>query len=170
MPLQCSALHFEESYHIVRTNCIQYAAEIAPLRVRSKVTAMSAGTNWLFNFSKSFSLPSPSSSFPDATKITTNASTVIAEVTPVGFSTIGYKYYIIYAVINAFSVVVFYLFYPETKGRTLEEVDEIFIQSKNVFDPVKLARTLPFQEAVEAQTHAKTAEVERGREAWKEAV
>lgn len=122
-----------------------YAAEIAPLRVRSKVTAMSAGINWLFNF-------------------------MIAEVTPVGFATIGYKYYIIYVVINAFSVVVFYFFYPETKGRTLEEVDEIFIQSKNVFDPVKVARQLPLQEVVEAESEIKMAEAERERESWKENV
>ncbi|KAG0649072.1 Sugar transporter STL1 [Hyphodiscus hymeniophilus] len=122
-----------------------YAAEIAPLRIRSKVTAMSAGINWLFNF-------------------------MIAEVTPIGFSTIGFRYYIIYAAINAFSVTVFYLFYPETKGRTLEEVDAIFAQSRNVFDPVKLARSLPFQEAVEAQTDAKTAEAEREKEGWEESV
>lgn len=95
---------------------------------------------------------------------------MIAEVTPIGFATIGYKYYIIYAAINAFSVVVFYFFFPETKGRTLEEIDEIFIQSKNVFDPVREARILPFQEAVEAQNDAKTAEAEREREAWKESV
>lgn len=122
-----------------------YAAEIAPLRVRSKVTAMLAGTNWLFNF-------------------------MIAEVTPVGFNTIGYKYYIIYAAINAFSVVVYYLFYPETRGRTLEEIDQIFIWSKNVFDPVRVARDLPFQEAIEANAMAKEAEAERGTEKWSEHV
>jgi MFS family permease len=122
-----------------------YAAEIAPLRVRSKVTAMSAGINWLFNF-------------------------MIAEVTPVGFNSIGYKYYIIYAVINTFSVFAFYFFYPETKGRTLEEVDQIFIQSKNIFDPVRLARELPFQEAMEAEAVIKEAEAEREKERWTEAV
>lgn len=95
---------------------------------------------------------------------------MIAEVTPVGFSTIGYKYYIIYAAINAFSVVVFYFFYPETKGRTLEEVDEIFIQSKNIFGSVKIARELPFQEVMEAETEAKAAQAEEGAEAWKESV
>lgn len=95
-----------------------YAAEIAPLRSRSKVTAMSASVNWLFNF-------------------------LIAEVTPIGFNTIGYKYYIIYACINAFTVAIVYFFFPETKGRTLEEIDEIFIQSNNVFDPVKMAKILP---------------------------
>jgi MFS family permease len=43
-----------------------YSAEIAPLRIRHKITAMSAATNWLFNF-------------------------LIAEVTPIGFRTIGWK-------------------------------------------------------------------------------
>jgi hypothetical protein len=84
-----------------------YGAEIAPLRVRSKVTAMSAGATWLFNF-------------------------MIAEVTPIGLARIGYKYYIIYAAINFFSVFAFYFFYPETRGRTLEEIDQIFLQSKSI--------------------------------------
>jgi hypothetical protein len=33
-----------------------------------------------------------------------------------------------------------YFFFPETNGRHLEEVDQIFIQSKNVFDSVPVAR------------------------------
>ncbi|KAJ6044111.1 uncharacterized protein N7446_002307 [Penicillium canescens] len=97
-----------------------YAAEIAPLRTRAKVTAMSAAANWLFNF-------------------------VLAEVSPVGFATIHWRYYIIYACISAFACVSFYLFCPETKGRTLEEIDDIFVQSKSVFDTVRIAREMPFQ-------------------------
>lgn len=33
-----------------------------------------------------------------------------------------------------------YLFYPETNGLHLEEVDQIFRDSKNIFDPPKRAR------------------------------
>lgn len=95
-----------------------YAAEIAPLRIRSKVTAMSASANWLFNF-------------------------LLAEVTPVGFNNIQYRYYIVYAAISAFAAVVFGLLYPETKGRSLEEIDEIFLQSRSIWDPVRVARELP---------------------------
>jgi hypothetical protein len=95
---------------------------------------------------------------------------VIAEITPIGFSTIGYKYYIIYAAINTFSVAVFYLFYPETQGRTLEEIDNIFIQSTNIFDPIQEARILPIQEAVEAEHDKKAAEAERVGEFRKEGV
>ncbi|OQE29660.1 hypothetical protein PENSTE_c002G09145 [Penicillium steckii] len=97
-----------------------YAAEIAPLRTRAKVTAMSAAANWLFNF-------------------------LLAEVTPVGFASIQWRYYIIYACISAFAFISFYLFCPETKGRTLEEIDDIFVQSNSVFDPVRIAREMPFQ-------------------------
>ena len=36
-----------------------------------------------------------------------------------------------------------YLFFPETNGLALEEVDQIFLESKTMFDPVTLARTMP---------------------------
>ena len=36
-----------------------------------------------------------------------------------------------------------YLFYPETVGRSLEEIDEIFAASKSIFDPVRVAKRLP---------------------------
>ncbi|KAJ5109804.1 hypothetical protein N7532_002449 [Penicillium argentinense] len=97
-----------------------YAAEIAPLRTRAKVTAMSAAANWLFNF-------------------------LLAEVTPVGFATIHWRYYIVYACISAFACVSFYFFCPETKGRTLEEIDEIFVESNSIFDPVRIAQEMPYQ-------------------------
>lgn len=97
-----------------------YAAEIAPLRTRAKVTAMSAASNWIFNF-------------------------VIAEASPTGFANIGFKYYIVYACISALASVFFYLFCPETKGRTLEEIDEIFINSSSFFDTVKVSKEMPFQ-------------------------
>ena len=34
---------------------------------------------------------------------------------------------------------------PETAGRSLEEIDEIFTASKNIFDPVRVAKNLPKQ-------------------------
>ena len=34
---------------------------------------------------------------------------------------------------------------PETAGRSLEEIDEIFAASKSIFDPVRIAKSLPKQ-------------------------
>ncbi|PYI06706.1 general substrate transporter [Aspergillus sclerotiicarbonarius CBS 121057] len=95
-----------------------YATEVAPLQLRAAISAVSTAAVWTFNF-------------------------LLAEVTPVGFDTIGYQYYIIFAVLNAAIVPIVYFFFPETNGRSLEEIDEIFLQSKSVFDPPRLARTLP---------------------------
>jgi hypothetical protein len=81
---------------------------------------MSASANWLFNF-------------------------LLAEVTPIGFASISWRYYIVYACISAFACVCFLVFYPETRGRTLEEIDEIFVQSRTIFDPVRIAKEMPFQ-------------------------
>jgi MFS family permease len=94
-----------------------YAAEIAPLQIRAAVNAVSTATVWSFNF-------------------------LLAVITPVGFATIGSHFYIIFAVINALMVPSVYLFFPETKDRSLEEIDEIFAQSKNVFDPPRVARAM----------------------------
>lgn len=95
-----------------------YAAEIAPLQHRASINALSTATLWIFNF-------------------------LLAEVTPIGLNTIENRYFIIFAVFNiAIGLLVFFCF-PETKGRTLEEIDEIFAQSKNIFDPPRVARNLP---------------------------
>ncbi|OJJ97772.1 hypothetical protein ASPACDRAFT_1858499 [Aspergillus aculeatus ATCC 16872] len=95
-----------------------YATEVAPLQLRAAISAVSTAAVWTFNF-------------------------LLAEVTPVGFDTISWRYYIIFAVLNAAIVPTVYFFFPETNGRSLEEIDEIFMQSKSVLDPPRLARTLP---------------------------
>ncbi|KAJ5239283.1 hypothetical protein N7468_003902 [Penicillium chermesinum] len=99
-----------------------YAAEMAPLQVRAAVSAVSTATVWAFNF-------------------------LLAEITPIGFATIGWKYYIVFAVVNAAIVPSVYFFFPETKGRSLEEIDEIFAQSKNIFDPPRVARRMQIIQA-----------------------
>ncbi|KAM3495238.1 hypothetical protein MY3957_001469 [Beauveria namnaoensis] len=95
-----------------------YATEVAPLQLRAAISAVATAAVWTFNF-------------------------LLAEVTPIGFNTISYRYYIIFAVLNAAIVPLVYFFFPETSGRSLEEIDEIFLQSKSIWDPPRLARTLP---------------------------
>lgn len=50
-----------------------YPAEIVPLRVRAPSNGLSTSANWIFNF-------------------------MVVMVTPVAFSSIGYKTYVIFAV------------------------------------------------------------------------
>ncbi|PKX89128.1 hexose carrier protein [Aspergillus novofumigatus IBT 16806] len=78
-----------------------YPAEISPIKTRAKANAISTCTNWLFNF-------------------------LIVMVTPIMIRDIGWGTYLFFAVINALFIPVIYLFYPETAGRSLEEIDLIF--------------------------------------------
>lgn len=95
-----------------------YPAEIVPLRIRAPANALSTSGNWLFNF-------------------------MVVMITPVAFDSIGYKTYVIFAVINAFIFPVVYFFYPETAYRSLEEMDNIFMKTKSIFTTVKQARDEP---------------------------
>jgi len=68
---------------------------------------------------------------------------MVVMVTPPAFANIGYKTYIVFAVINAFMFPCVYFFYPETAYRSLEEMDEIFHNTTSVFDVVKVAKKTP---------------------------
>ncbi|KAL8701117.1 MAG: hypothetical protein Q9201_005082 [Fulgogasparrea decipioides] len=82
-----------------------YASEIMPLRTRNKGVALGVGSHWLSNF-------------------------VVVYVTPTAIDNLGFKLYIIWAVLNASFVPITYLFYPETARRSLEDMDEVFYQEK----------------------------------------
>lgn len=94
-----------------------YPAEVTPLSVRSQANALSTASNWLGNF-------------------------MVVMITPVAFNNIGWRTYIIFAVFNFVTVPIVYLFYPETRGRSLEEVDLIFRKSRNLRHAVKLSFTM----------------------------
>ena len=51
---------------------------------------------------------------------------MIVQITPIAIENIGWKTYIIFAVLNAFWVPIIYLFFPETKGLELEAIDRLF--------------------------------------------
>jgi len=97
-----------------------YPAEIVPLRIRAPANGLSTSANWIFNF-------------------------MVVMITPVSFSSIGYKTYVIFAVINAFIFPVVYFFYPETAYRSLEEIDTIFRKTKGWFDVVSTAKNEPLR-------------------------
>jgi H+/Cl- antiporter ClcA len=49
-----------------------------------------------------------------------------AFVNPIALEAVGWKYYLLWVVVLAIILAVVYLFFPETKGRPLEEIPEIF--------------------------------------------
>ncbi|KAJ5395218.1 uncharacterized protein N7487_009521 [Penicillium crustosum] len=78
-----------------------YPSELFPLRLRGKAAALSTASNWAFNFALSYFIPP-------------------------AFVNITWKTYVIFAVFAfAMTLHVFFVF-PETSGRTLEEVEDAF--------------------------------------------
>ncbi|TCD66166.1 hypothetical protein EIP91_001720 [Steccherinum ochraceum] len=91
-----------------------YPAEIFPMRVRAKAVSFSTAANWLFNFA-------------------------LAWAVPPGLSTIAWKTYFIFGTFN-FAAFIHILFcFPETAGRTLEEIEEVFAQG-HIFTAWKVKR------------------------------
>ena len=79
----------------------QYPGEISPTNIR----AFGVGTNYaVFN------------------------AVVIAlvQVTPIAIDAISWRYFLIFVICDAIFIVIFYFFFPETKNKTLEEIEAIF--------------------------------------------
>ncbi|KAF2150918.1 general substrate transporter [Myriangium duriaei CBS 260.36] len=87
----------------------------------------------------------------------TSVSTAV--MTPAILAQVNGRYYILYAAINLFLVLpVVYFCFPETNGRTLEEIDEIFSNSKNIFQPVKFSRDVARNNTSYPNTHLEKGE------------
>lgn len=82
-----------------------YPPEINPLRTRTVGTGFSTCTNWLCNFA-------------------------VVMFTPIFIEKSSWGCYLFFAIINFAWLPVIYMFYPETAGRSLEEVDIIFARAK----------------------------------------
>ena len=51
---------------------------------------------------------------------------MVVEITPIGIDSLHWKFYIIWTVFNFAFVPIVYVFYPETAGRPLEDLDRLF--------------------------------------------
>ncbi|OUM52247.1 hypothetical protein BVG19_g1417 [[Candida] boidinii] len=100
-----------------------YPAEINSLAIRAPANGVSTAGNWLFNF-------------------------MVVMITPVAFENIGSYTYTIFAAINFLMVPTVYFLYPETAGRSLEEMDRIFAACDpwKPWDIVKIAEEMPYEE------------------------
>ncbi len=55
---------------------------------------------------------------------------ILAQVSPIALAGIGIKYFYCFFCFNFIAGICFWVFYPETKGYTLEEIDEVFGDQK----------------------------------------
>lgn len=80
---------------------------------------------------------------------------VTVKILPVGIANIGWRLYIIWTVFNAAQTVFTIFFVPETRGKTLEEIDYIFSQMSalDVQAMVRGEKPSPEQEHIESSKH-----------------
>ncbi|CCD46006.1 similar to MFS sugar transporter [Botrytis cinerea T4] len=78
-----------------------YPAEIFPNKIRAKAVSLATSANWFWNC-------------------------VLAFAVPPLLKNINWKMYMIFATFNALAFIHIFLTAPETKGKTLEEMDEVF--------------------------------------------
>jgi hypothetical protein len=89
---------------------------------------------------------------------------VVQMITPVALANIGYKYYIVYAIIGATFVGSVYFLYPETMGQSLEKLDDLFQQDITILETVQMAHRLsklpPDTDIQEVELKAQVEQVE----------
>ena len=59
--------------------------------------------------------------------------------TPIGFASLGWQFYLVWAAVALSIIPCVYLFYPETTGLSVEEIDQVFIDSPSVLATVGVA-------------------------------
>ena len=79
-----------------------YPPELYPLRVRGKAVALATSSNWAFNFALGYFVPP-------------------------AFVSIQWRVYILFGVFCACMFIHVFFMFPETAGKTLEEVEDIFL-------------------------------------------
>jgi hypothetical protein len=114
-----------------------YCSEVFPLKYRAHGVGLSSAVNWLFNFA-------------------------LAYFVAPAFRNIQWKTYIIFGVLC--TVMTFHIFftYPETTGRTLEEIDYIFDCDLPVWRTSQAKSK--FAEDVEAVQRAQSLDSDSGEE------
>lgn len=78
-----------------------YQSEIFPMHLRAYGCSASTAMNWLNN-------------------------TIIGQVTPIGLQQLDWKYFLLFISTNTTNGILAYFLFPETKGRTLEEIGVLF--------------------------------------------
>ncbi|KAF8858610.1 general substrate transporter [Acephala macrosclerotiorum] len=94
-----------------------YCAEVAPVKLRVSMAAISTANHWLWNF-------------------------VVVMATPVAIASIGNHYFILFCAISFCIPLSVYFFYPETMGQSLEQIDVVFRDNSNPWAIVRASKLL----------------------------
>jgi hypothetical protein len=78
-----------------------YPAEIFPVDIRNQGNSVTTFTNWTINL-------------------------VFAQFSPTALTKIGFRYFYVFFVFNIIAMVCYIFFFPETKGKMLEQMDLLF--------------------------------------------
>lgn len=84
-------------YGMINSTTWLYGAEVLPIALRSKVMGLAAGSHFIVNVA-------------------------ITEAGPSAFATIHENYYYVFVGCTSFFLVIAYLYFPETRRKTLEEI------------------------------------------------
>ena len=95
-----------------------YYTDIAPSHLRAAMSSVSTASHWLWNF-------------------------VVTMITPLALSTIGWKFYNVFASISACVPLVVHFLFPETMGRSVGAIDQVFREAPTVWEIVPMAKGLP---------------------------
>ncbi|RPD75600.1 general substrate transporter [Lentinus tigrinus ALCF2SS1-7] len=93
-------------FNLVFSSCLGPLSWAIPVEMfnsatRARATAITSSAAWISNF-------------------------MIAQVSPIAFDRVGWKYYIVFAICGFSNALFFWAFLPETKGIPLEELDTYF--------------------------------------------
>lgn len=114
-----------------------YAAEVFPLRYRAKGVGVSAAGNWIFNLALALFVPS-------------------------AFTNIQWQTYMIFGTFCAFMAAFAFALYPETTGKSLEEIDFVFEARVPAWRTADLGGT--FEDRVNEVEHKKGEHLHEGVE------
>lgn len=87
-----------------------YQSEIFPTAIRARGSSIATATNWSLNL-------------------------VFAQCSPIALTRIGSEYFYCFVASNWAAVFIVWFWYPETVGRSLEEVEEVFVGQTRDAEP-----------------------------------
>ncbi|KAK4071904.1 hypothetical protein Trihar35433_3968 [Trichoderma harzianum] len=101
-----------------------YPSEIYPIRLRGKAVSIATSANWILGFANNY-------------------------YTPPAFQNIQWKTFIIFGTFNVVACLHAFFFFPETKRRSLEDIDELFASGVKPWKSSTLPKADRLHELVE---------------------